>query len=121
MFHKDLEVYKSSMQLVKLIYELCSTFPIEEIYGLSSQMKRAAISVPSNIAEGNGRNSSKELINFLNIALGSLTELETQVEIALMLSLSKDTEKHKCIVSLIQKVKQLLIGLIKSLKAKRHD
>jgi four helix bundle protein len=77
MMHKDLEVYKASMKLVGMVYELCKDFPKEEMFGLTSQMKRAAISVPSNIAEGNGRRSPKELNNFLNIALGSLIELET--------------------------------------------
>jgi len=113
-----MEVYKSSMLLVKYIYELSSAFPKEEIYGLTSQMRRAAVSVPSNIAEGSGRRSPKELLQFLNIALGSLVELETQLEIAHMLKFSIDKEKHKVIEDQVLKVKQLLLGLIRSMRAK---
>ncbi len=116
--HKDLEVYKASMELVRMVYELCKIFPKEEIYGLTSQMKRAAVSVPSNIAEGNGRKSPKELNNFLNIALGSLIELETQLDIAKMLQFSIDEMNHYAIEDQLQKAKRLLIGLIKSVQAK---
>jgi four helix bundle protein len=118
MMHKDLEVYKASMELVGMVYELCKDFPKEEIYGLTSQMKRAAVSVPSNIAEGNGRKSPKELNNFLNIALGSLIELETQLDIAKMLRFSMDEMHHQAIEDQLQKAKRLLIGLIKSVQAK---
>ncbi|MDD2246982.1 MAG: four helix bundle protein [Proteiniphilum sp.] len=118
MMHKDLEVYKASMELVGMVYKLCKDFPKEEIYGLTSQMKRAAISVPSNIAEGNGRKSPKELNNFLNIALGSLIELETQLDIATMLRFSQDSANHHTVEQQLQKTKRLLIGLIKSVQAK---
>lgn len=118
MMHKDLEVYKASMEMVRMVYELCKIFPKEEIYGLTSQMKRAAVSVPSNIAEGNGRKSPKELNNFLNIALGSLIELETQLDIAKMLQFSIDEMNHHAIEDQLQKAKRLLIGLIKSVQAK---
>ena len=89
MMHTDLEVYKSSMMLVKEIYDLTSSFPRDEVWGLTSQMKRAVVSIPSNIAEGCGRRSSRELSNFLNVALGSLTELITQIDIALMLEIGR--------------------------------
>jgi four helix bundle protein len=82
--YKNLEAWKHSMQLVKEIYTLTKTFPKEEMYALSSQLKRAAVSVPSNIAEGCGRNYKKDTIQFLHIARGSLYETETQVEIARM-------------------------------------
>lgn len=118
MMHKDLEVYKARMELVGMVYKLCKDFPKEEIYGLTSQMKRAAISVPSNIAEGNGRKSPKELNNFLNIALGSLIELETQLDIAKRLRFSIDEMHHQAIEDQLQKAKRLLIGLIKSVQAK---
>jgi len=80
--HKDLDVWKKSIDMVTTIYKLTSHFPKEELYGLTNQMRRAAVSVPSNIAEGAGRNSSKELLMFLSYAKGSLSELETQLIIA---------------------------------------
>lgn len=67
------------MELVKLVYEICLSFPKQEIYGLSSQMKRCAVSIPSNIAEGASRSSEKEFKRFIEIALGSSFELETQI------------------------------------------
>lgn len=80
--YKELLVWQKSIQLVIDIYKLTKTFPKDEIYGLVSQMQRAAVSIPSNIAEGNERNSKKEFIHFLHIARGSLAELETQLVIA---------------------------------------
>ncbi len=79
---RDLDVWKLSIEFVKNIYKITNKFPNSEIYGLTSQLRRSAISIPSNIAEGQGRNSSKEFGQFLAIALGSLAELETQVIIA---------------------------------------
>ena len=75
--HKDLEVWKKSMDLVSNIYKITESFPNKELYGLTNQIRRAAVSIPSNIAEGAARNSKKEFIQFLYIALGSLSELET--------------------------------------------
>ncbi len=86
MDHKDLEVWKESMLLAKEVYFLTKGFPKEEIYGITSQIRRASVSVPSNIAEGAARSSDKEFIQFLYISLGSLSELETQ------LLLSRDLE-----------------------------
>ena len=83
--HEQLEAWKSAMQLVKVVYELTADFPAEERYGLSQQMRRAAVSIPSNIAEGAGRNGAKEFLNFIGIARGSLAELETQLQLAVML------------------------------------
>jgi len=80
--HKDLEVWKKSMDLVSNIYKITEPFPNKELYGLTNQIRRAAVSVPSNIAEGAARSSKKEFIQFLYIALGSLSELETQIIIA---------------------------------------
>ena len=77
--HKDLIVWQKSMALVKELYQISHSFPKEEIYGITSQMRRAAVSIPSNIAEGYGRGHEKELIQFLYIALGSASELETQL------------------------------------------
>ncbi|MFA5010608.1 MAG: four helix bundle protein [Ignavibacteria bacterium] len=77
--HKDLEVWKKSIDLVSEIYEITKSFPKEEIYGLTNQIRRSAVSIPSNIAEGAGRNHDKEFIQFLYIAMGSSSELETQI------------------------------------------
>ena len=79
---RDLDVWKLSIEIVKNIYQITNKFPNSEIYGLTSQLRSSAISIPSNIAEGQGRNSSKEFGQFLGIALGSLAELETQLIIA---------------------------------------
>lgn len=80
--YKELVVWQKAILLVTDIYKLTKTFPNEENYGLVSQMQRAAVSIPSNIAEGNDRNSKKEFVHFLYIARGSLAELETQIIIA---------------------------------------
>lgn len=80
--HRDLEVWQLSMDLVKEIYRLTQTFPREELFGLTAQIRRAAISIPSNIAEGHGRSSPREYRQFVGQARGSLLEVETQLEIA---------------------------------------
>ena len=82
MNYNDLKVWKESMQLVTTIYKVTQSFPKEERYGLTDQMRRAAVSIPTNIAEGHARNSKVDFARFLRIALGSCTELETQVLIA---------------------------------------
>ena len=80
--HKELILWQKSIEFVSSIYSLTSTFPKSEIYGITSQIRRAAVSIPSNIAEGHARHSKKELIQFLYIALGSIAELDTQILIA---------------------------------------
>jgi four helix bundle protein len=80
--HKNLQVWQYSMALVSLVYKMTRKFPRYEVFGLSSQMQRAAVSIPSNIAEGYGRDSNPDLIHFLHIALGSSNELDTQILIA---------------------------------------
>ena len=77
------DVRQKAMELTKKVYQITKAFPKDEIYGLTSQIRRCSVSVPSNIAEGRGRNSDKEFIRFLNIALGSIYELQTQLELAL--------------------------------------
>ena len=84
---KDLRVWQKSIELITDIYKLLASFPTDEKFGLISQLKRAAVSVPSNIAEGAGRNSNKEFNHFLSISLGSLFELETQLIISKNLNL----------------------------------
>lgn len=83
---RKLEVWKESVLFVKAIYELTNSFPSTEKFGLSSQIQRAAVSVPSNLAEGCSRNSSVEFVRFIEISIGSAFEIETQLEIALELN-----------------------------------
>ena len=90
--HKDLDVWKEAIALVTAIYKLTADFPEAEKFGLISQMRRAAVSTPSNIAEGASRGTTKEYIYFLNISLGSLSELETQIIIAHNLEYISSTE-----------------------------
>ena len=80
--HRDLEVWQKSMKFVTALYQQTTAFPKRELYGLTNQLRRAAVSVPSNIAEGCGRSSKKEFHQFLSLARGSLLEVETQIEIA---------------------------------------
>lgn len=106
--HKDLTVWQEAMKLAKEVYQLTSNFPKEEVYGLTSQMRRAAVSVPSNIAEGAARSSSREFTQFLYIALGSLSELETQWLLAKELGMISNTPE-----SLVEPVRKMLLGLIR--------
>ena len=110
--HKDLKVWQEAMNLVVVIYEISENFPSKEIYGLTSQLRRASISVPSNIAEGAGRKGKKEFARFLYIALGSLSELETQLEIASRLTYMNEEET---ISQRIYFIRKMLSNLIKSL------
>ena len=80
--YRDLIVWQKAMDLVEAIYRTTAAFPREEIYGLTAQMRRAAVSIPSNIAEGNGRNTTRDYLHFLGMAYGSVKEVETQVLIA---------------------------------------
>ena len=111
--HKELKVWQESMDLVVCIYETVKNFPKEELYGLTSQMKRSALSIPSNIAEGAGRQSQAEFIRFLYIALGSASELETQLEIAFRLGFIGNLIQFQ---KSINYIKSMLSKLIKSLR-----
>jgi len=113
--YSDLEVWQAAMDLVTRVYEITRFFPKEEIYGLTSQLRRAAVSVPSNIAEGKGRSSDKELVQFLNHSRGSLFEIETQVAIARRLSYIAE-EPCETILRQTARVGQLLNGLIRALR-----
>ncbi len=115
--HKDLKVYQEALLLVKDIYCITSNFPKEELYGLNSQMKRCVISIPSNIAEGSGRKGNAELIRFLYISLGSLSELETQLDISIMLNFTKE---NKDIQNRIYFIKNMLSKLIISVNNKNE-
>jgi four helix bundle protein len=89
---RDLRVWQAGIGLVRIVYELTSKFPRSETYGLASQMQRAAVSIPSNIAEGHARESTKEYLQHLSIAQASLAELETQLEIARQLNYISEAE-----------------------------
>lgn len=115
MTHKDLDVWKKSIELVTVIYDITKQFPKEEMFGLVSQMRRAAISIPSNIAEGATRNSKKEFKQFLYIALASASELETQIIIAKNLNYI-DKELEQNLVLELNTISRMLQGLIKSIK-----
>lgn len=113
--YRDLLIWQKGIEIVTDIYSITNEFPREEIYALTAQMRRAAISIPSNIAEGYGRNSQKEMAKFLNYSLGSLFEVNTQIEIALNLKfiqkehheklLKKSFELEKMINSLVSKIR----------------
>lgn len=113
--HKELDVWKLSVDFVEEIYKVTQSFPGYELYGLTSQMRRAAVSVPSNIAEGAARNSVKENLQFLFIALGSLSEIETQLEISLRLGYIND----KSLDEKITIIRSKLLNFIKYLKSKK--
>ena len=108
--HERLEAWQQAMVLVKDVYELSRAFPREELYGLAQQMRRAAVSVPSNLAEGAARNGTKEYAHFIGIARGSLAELDTQMKIARMLGYATNLESTE---QLIDRVGRLLTGLHK--------
>lgn len=111
---RELKVWQKSIELVKQIYQKTNSFPSTEIYGLTSQIRRAAVSIPSNIAEGAARKSVKDFDHFLSIALGSSFELETQIIIATELNyLSNDDNTQ--IEQDIQEVQKMIRGLQKSL------
>lgn len=108
--HKDLDVWKQSMLLAEDVYALTKEFLSEERFGLSSQIKRAVVSIPSNIAEGAGRKGDKEFIQFLYIAMGSLSELETQLILSDRLQFVNSIEIY---LNQIEKIKKMLFGLIR--------
>jgi four helix bundle protein len=95
--HKELDVWKLSLSFVSLIYELTNSFPVSEQYGITNQLRRAAVSIPSNIAEGASRNSVKDRKRFYEIARSSLVEINTQLEIARILNYLVDQERQKMI------------------------
>jgi four helix bundle protein len=113
--YSDLIAWQKAMVLVEEIYKITRSFPKEELYGLTSQVRRAAISIPSNIAEGHCRNGRREFIHHLSIALGSLGELETQVILAQRLGYLSDSAP---ILEMASEAGRLLVGLMHSLE--RH-
>ena len=113
--HKDLDVWKKAMELVVSVYKTTSSFPREEIYGLTSQIRRAAVSIPSNIAERAARNHDNEHRQFLYIALASSAELETQLIISNRLGFVENEESQELMAEL-NSISRMLQGLIKSIK-----
>ena len=112
--YQDLDVWKRSIALVKKIYMITKDFPKEEIYGLTNQMRRCAVSIPSNIAEGKTRQHVNEYIQFLYIALGSCAELESQIIIAKELEYLKESETED--LNGLDEIGKMLRGLIKNLR-----
>lgn len=107
---RDLIAWQKGMELTEMVYKITSSFPKEELYGITSQMRRSAVSIPSNIAEGQLRNSKKEFIQFLSIALGSCAELSTQLELSKRLRYLTESDFER-ISEVIYEVMKVLHGL----------
>lgn len=117
--YRDLIVWQKAMDLVVVCYKISETFPKDEIYGLTSQLKSAAVSVPANIAEGHGREGLGEYKHFLGIAQGSLRETETHLLIAERLKLA-DRNNLSQALNLSDEVSKMLGSVLRALKAKRN-
>lgn len=115
--YRDLQVWQNARVLVKHVYEVTDSFPKKEQYRLVDQMCRAAISIPSNIAEGHGRRSTRDYIRFLNIAYGSLMECEAQSYVAFDLNCISQTQRDR-LLSAMSEVARMLNGLINALERK---
>jgi len=113
--HKKLDVWKLAIELVLDVYGVIKTFPMEEKYNLTDQLRRAVVSIPSNIAEGAATNTKKEFANFLYIAQGSLSELDTQLEIAFKLGYIKSNDFENLELKM-DRIGKMISGLIKALK-----
>ena len=112
--HRDLDVWKKSIDLVTLIYKYTADYPKDEMYGLTSQIRRCAVSIPSNIAEGSARTTKKDFSHFLAIALGSVAELETQLIISKNLNYLPETVLNELMPELIS-IRRMTLGLRKSI------
>lgn len=115
--HENLEVWKRSIDLVIEIYEITKSFPAEEKFGLISQIRRAAVSIPANIAEGAARQSDKEFANFLSIAQGSASELETELLISQKLHYIS-AENYTKIYEELNTISRMIIGLSQKVKSR---
>jgi len=107
---QDLQIWKQSMKLAEVIYKLTASFPTEEKFGIISQMKRCAVSIPSNIAEGAGRNNKREFYQFLGIALDSLAELETKSNLSTRFSYM-DEESYRDIIEKVGEISRMTYSL----------
>lgn len=114
--YKELKVWQKSIDLTIELYKVLSGFPADERFGLISQIKRASVSIPSNIAEGAGRSSGKESKHFLSISLGSSFEIETQIIVANKLGLL-DNDKMEIITSKISEIQKMIYTLERSINA----
>ena len=112
--HRDLDVWRKSIDLVTLIYKYTADYPKDEMYGLTSQIRRCAVSIPSNIAEGSARTTKKDFSHFLAIALGSVAELETQLIISKNLNYLPETVLNELMPELIS-IRRMTLGLRKSI------
>jgi four helix bundle protein len=112
--YRDLIIWQKSLALVTEIYKITKLFPKDETYGLTAQMRRCAVSIPSNIAEGYGRNSSSDYVRFLRIAMGSLYELQTQLEISLNLKYLKADDFKKFYES-SREVERMISSMIRKI------
>ena len=116
--YRELLIWQKGMDITEKVYQLTKSFPMEEQYGLTSQIKRSSISIPSNIAEGFGRNSTKSYLHFTKIARGSLFELETQLLLANKLNFIKNEEDYTTIMYLITEESKMISSFIKKLSVK---
>jgi len=114
--YKELLVWQKGMNLAKIVYKLTMRFPSEERYGLTSQMRRAAVSVPSNIAEGQARRGTNEFLQFLSVAEGSLAELDTQLTLSVELGFSQQAEVEPALKE-IDELQKMLVALKRKLSS----
>jgi len=118
--YKDLMIWQKGIQIVVLTYKLAKSFPQEELYAFTSQIKRASVSIPSNIAEGYGRNTEKSFSHFIDISRGSLFELETQLLIAKELDFIVDYELYEKVNTLIHEESKMINAFSKSIQKTNH-
>lgn len=117
--HKKLNLWSNAVDLAQQIYKVTERFPSNEQFGLTSQVRRAAVSIPSNIAEGAARQTKKEFLNFLHIAKGSLSELDTQLEIARRLEYL-DQARWEALDERLEQIDRMLSGLVRSLRRRNN-
>jgi four helix bundle protein len=117
--HKKLNAWSDAVDLAQQIYRVTERFPSSEQFGLTSQIRRAAVSIPSNIGEGAARQTKKEFLNFLHIAKGSLSELDTQLEIARRLEYL-DQARWETLDERLERIDRMLSGLVRSLRSRNN-
>jgi four helix bundle protein len=118
--YRDLKVWQLGMEIVEAVYQLSSSYPKDETYGLTSQIRRAAVSVPANIAEGHARAFTKEYQRHLSIAVGSLAEVETYLELCVRLGYCR-VDSVGAVQKMTDEERRMLRGLQRALRAKNHD